>query len=86
MGDRLAYAAGDILIFGPLRDVLGMSRMKVAYAAGDAIAPDLLLRFRALGINLEQLYGSTETGFLVAMQRNGEVKLDTVGPAARAWR
>ena len=82
MGDRLAHAAGDILIFGPLRDVLGMSRVRVAYAAGDAIAPDLLLRFRALGINLKQLYGSTETGFLVAMQRNGEVKLDTVGPAA----
>ena len=81
-GRSFGPCRGDILIFGPLRDVLGMSRVRVAYAAGDAIAPDLLLRFRALGINLKQLYGSTETGFLVAMQRNGEVKLDTVGPAA----
>ena len=45
IGDRLAHAAGDLLICGPLRDVLGMSRVSVAYAAGDAIAPDLLLVF-----------------------------------------
>ena len=59
-----------------------MSKVRVAFTAGDAIAPDLLTFFRALGINLKQLYGSTETGFFVAMQRDGEVKPDTVGPAA----
>ena len=82
IGSRLAYAVGNLLIYGPLRDVLGMSRVRVAYTAGDVIAPDLLMYFRSLGINLKQLYGSTETGFLVAMQRNGEVKPDTVGRAA----
>ena len=82
VGSRLAYAVGNLLIYGPLRDVLGMSRVRVAYTAGDVIAPDLLMYFRSLGINLKQLYGSTETGFLVAMQRNGEVKPDTVGRAA----
>ena len=81
MGDRLVAAAGDLLIFGPLRDVLGMSKVRVAYTAGDAAAPDLLMFFRALGINLKQLYGSTETGFFVAMQRDGAVKPDTVGSA-----
>jgi long-chain acyl-CoA synthetase len=64
---------------GPLRDVLGMSKVRVAYTAGDAVDPDLLMFFRALGINLKQLYGSTETGFFVAMQRDGAVKPDTVG-------
>ncbi len=83
LGDRLAYAACDLLIYGPLRDVLGMSKVRVAYAAGDAIDPDLLMYFRAIGINLKQLYGSTETGFFVAMQRDGQVKPDTVGPAAQ---
>lgn len=81
--DRLAYKAGDLLMYGPLRDVLGMSRVRVAYTAGDAIDPDLLMFFRALGINVKQLYGSTETGFIVAMQRDGGVKPDTVGPAAQ---
>src|SRR3546814_14425533 len=59
-----------------------MSRMRAAYAAGDPVAPDLMLSFRALGINLKQLYGQTETGFLVALQRDVDVRPDTVGPVA----
>lgn len=79
IGDRLVSFASDLLIRGPIRDVLGMSRVRVAYTAGDAIDPDLLMFFRALGINLKQLYGSTETGFFVALQRDGAVRPDTVG-------
>ena len=71
LGDRLATAVCNFLIYGPLRDVLGMSKVRAAFTAGDATAPDLLSFFRALGINLKQLYGSTETGFFVAMQRDG---------------
>lgn len=80
--DRLAVSASNALIFAPLRDVLGMSRVRVAYSAGDMVDPELVAYFRALGVNLKQLYGSTETGFVVAVPRNGEVKPDTVGPAA----
>jgi long-chain acyl-CoA synthetase len=80
-GDRLAYFLGDLLIYGPLRDVLGMSRLRVAYTSGDGIGASLLNFYRALGINLKQLYGSTETGFFVAMQRDGAVQADAVGPA-----
>ncbi len=72
--------AGDLLISGPLRDVLEMSKVRLAYTASDAIDPDLLMFFRALGINLKQLYGSTETGFFVATQRDGAVTPGTVGP------
>ena len=82
LADRLAYALGNLLIYGPLRDVLGMSRLRVAYTAGEAIGPDLLLFYRCIGINLKQLYGSTETGVFVAMQADGRVRADTVGPAA----
>ena len=81
IGDRVVSMASELLMRGPLRDVLGMSKVRVAYTAGDVIDPDLLMFFRALGINLKQLYGSTETGFFVAMQRDGDVKPDTVGPA-----
>ncbi|MBR1266007.1 AMP-binding protein [Bradyrhizobium sp. AUGA SZCCT0222] len=82
LGDRLTTTLCNLMIYGPLRDVLGMSKVRVAFTAGDAIAPALVAFFRALGINLKQLYGSTETGFFVAMQRDGQVKPDTVGPAA----
>ena len=82
LSDRITAAACSLLIYGPLRDVLGMSNVRVAFTAGDAAAPALVTFFRALGINLKQLYGSTETGFFVAMQRDGQVKPDTVGPVA----
>src|SRR3954470_12955880 len=58
-----------------------MSRVRVAYTAGEAIGPDLFKFYRALGINLKQLYGSTETSVFVCIQPNGQVKSDTVGPA-----
>jgi len=83
IGDRLIAKVCNLLIYGPLRDVLGMSKLKVAYTAGDAIEPELLMLYRTLGINLKQLYGSTETGFFVAIPGNGDVKADSVGRAAQ---
>ena len=80
IGDRLAYALGDWLVYAPLRNALGMSRIRVAYTAGEAIGPDLFTFYRSLGINLKQLYGSTETSVFVCVQPNGGVKPDTVGP------
>jgi long-chain acyl-CoA synthetase len=81
--DRAVYAIGDVLIYGPLRNVLGMSRVKVGYTAGEAIGPDLFKFYRSIGINLKQLYGSTETAVFVCIQPDGQVKADTVGPAVR---
>ena len=78
--DRLLYALGDWLVYAPLRNTLGMSRIRVAYTAGEAIGPDLFTFYRSLGINLKQLYGSTETSVFVCVQPNGGVKPDTVGP------
>ncbi|MCX7897272.1 MAG: AMP-binding protein [Rhodocyclaceae bacterium] len=80
--DRLLYALGEVLIYGPLRNVLGMSRIRVAYTAGAAIGPDLFRFYRSIGINLKQLYGQTETCAYVCLQPDGQVKLDTVGPPA----
>ncbi len=81
--DRLLYVLGDVLVYGPLRNVLGMSRVHVAYTAGEAIGPDLFVFYRSIGINLKQLYGSTETSVFVCIQPNGQVKSDTVGPAVQ---
>ena len=77
--DRLLYAIGELVIYGPLKNVLGMSRISVAYTGGEAIGPDLFDFYRSIGINLKQLYGMTETCVTVCMQRSGDVKLDTVG-------
>jgi long-chain acyl-CoA synthetase len=78
--DRVQYALGNLLVYGPLRNALGMTRIRVAYTAGEAIGPDLFVFYRSLGINLKQLYGSTETSVMVCVQPNGGVKPDTVGP------
>lgn len=78
--DRLRYRLGDLLIYGPLRNALGMNRVRVAYTAGEAIGPDLFVFYRSIGINLKQLYGSTETSVFVCVQPDGQVRDDTVGP------
>ncbi len=83
MGDRIKYFLGRLLVYGPLRNTLGMSKIRVAYTAGEAIGPDLFVFYRSLGINLKQLYGSTETAVFVCIQPNGQVKADTVGPAVK---
>ena len=78
--DRFKYKVGDLLVYGPLRNALGMSRVRVAYTAGEAIGPDLFSLYRSIGINLKQLYGSTETSVFVCVQSDGNVRADTVGP------
>ena len=80
--DRLLYALGNLLIYGPLRNVLGMSRIRVAYTAGAAIGPDLFRFYRSIGVNLKQLYGATETCAAVCLQPDREIKFDSVGKPA----
>ena len=77
--DRALYGAGELLVYGPLKNVLGLSRIRVAYTGGEAIGPDLFNFYRSMGINLKQLYGMTETCVTVCMQKSGDVKLGTVG-------
>ena len=81
-GDRLQYWLGNALIYGPLKNVLGLSRVRVAYTAGAAIGPDLFRFYRSIGINLKQLYGQTETCAYVCLQPDGQIKLDSVGTPA----
>jgi long-chain acyl-CoA synthetase len=77
--DRLKYALGNLFVYGPLRNTLGFSRVRVAYTAGEAIGPDLFTFYRSIGINLKQLYGSTETAVFVCLQPDNEARADTVG-------
>lgn len=80
--ERLQYWLGNLVIYGPLRNVLGMNRVRVAYTAGAAIGPELFSFYRSIGINLKQLYGQTETCAYVCLQPDGHVKADTVGAPA----
>jgi long-chain acyl-CoA synthetase len=77
--DRLLYRVGDWMVYGPLRNNLGMSRVRVAYTAGEAIGPDLFTFYRSIGVNLKQLYGSTETAVFVCLQPDHQAHADTVG-------
>jgi long-chain acyl-CoA synthetase len=79
MTDRLLYALGDVLVYGPLRNRIGFSNLRVAYTAGEAIGPELFSFFRGLGINLKQLYGQTEASVFITLQPDGEVYPETVG-------
>jgi long-chain acyl-CoA synthetase len=80
--DRIKYALGNVLVYGPLRNVLGLTRVRVAYTAGAAIGPDLFRFYRSIGVNLKQLYGQTETCAYVCLQPDRGVKFDSVGMAA----
>ena len=82
LSGRLAYWLGELLVYGPLKNSLGFSKVRTAYTAGEAIGPDLFSFFRSLGINLKQLYGQTEAFLYVTAQQDNNVRADTVGPAA----
>jgi long-chain acyl-CoA synthetase len=77
--DQLNYMIGNLLVYGPLKNVLGLSRVRVAYTAGAAIGPDLFRFYRSMGVNLKQLYGTTETCAYVCLQPDGNIKFDSVG-------
>ena len=76
---RLLYPLGRLLVYGPLKDNLGVRRIRTAYTAGEAIGPEIFVFFRSLGINLKQVYGMTESSAVISIQRDGDVRLDTVG-------
>ncbi|MBU2981635.1 AMP-binding protein [Lentibacter algarum] len=80
--DRLKYKLGDIFIYGPLKNTLGFSNVRVGYTAGEAIGPEIFEFYRSLGINLKQLYGQTEATVFITVQPDGEVRADTVGVPA----
>lgn len=82
LADQLKYRLGEVLIYGPLKDTLGLRRIRVGYTAGEAIGPEIFDFYRALGINLKQLYGQTEASVFITQQPDGEVRSDTVGVAS----
>ena len=77
--DKLKYKIGDFLIYAPLKNTLGLSRVRVGYTAGEAIGPEIFEFYRSLGINLKQLYGQTEASVFITQQPDGQVRVDTVG-------
>jgi len=77
--DRLKYALGEFMVYGPLKNTLGFSNVRIGYTAGEAIGPEIFDFYRSLGINLKQLYGQTEASVFITQQPDGEVRSDTVG-------
>ena len=77
--DRFHYGLGELLVYGPLKNTLGLSRVRVAYTAGEAIGPEIFEFYRSLGINLKQLYGQTEATVFITMQPDGVVRSESVG-------
>jgi len=81
-GDRVSYWLGNLFVYGPLRNNLGFSRVRLAYTGGAPLGPDIFNFYRAIGVNLKQLYGQTECTAYACIQKNADVRPDTVGPPA----
>ncbi|NSX54978.1 AMP-binding protein [Sulfitobacter sp. 1151] len=77
--DRIKYGLGNLFVYGPLKNTLGFSKVRVGYTAGEAIGPEIFDFYRSLGINLKQLYGQTEASVFITQQPDGQVRSDTVG-------
>ena len=82
LGDRLLYALGELLVYGPLKNTLGFTNIRLAYTAGEAIGPDIFDFYRSIGVNLKQLYGSTEASVFISIHPDGEIYAETVGKPA----
>jgi len=82
LGARIKHWFGNVLVYGPLKNTLGLSKIRIAYTAGEAIGPEIFEFFRSLGINVKQLYGQTEASVYITIQPDGEVYADTVGKPA----
>jgi len=83
LGARLKYWLGEILVYGPLKNALGFSRIRRVYTAGEAIGPDIFDFYRSIGLNMKQLYGQTEASVFVTIQPDNEIRPDTVGIAVK---
>ncbi|MEP3430528.1 MAG: AMP-binding protein [Roseibium sp.] len=80
--DQLLYKLGEFFVYGPLKNRMGLTRLKVGYTAGEAIGPEIFQFYRSLGLNLKQLYGQTEASVYITLQPDGEIYGDTVGKPA----
>ncbi|MEZ5534434.1 MAG: AMP-binding protein [Thiolinea sp.] len=80
--EKFMYWLGNLLVYAPLKNTMGFSRIRLAYTAGEAIGPEIFDFFRSLGINIKQLYGQTEAAVFITMQPDGEIYADTVGVPA----
>ncbi|WP_417678586.1 AMP-dependent synthetase/ligase [Roseibium sp.] len=80
--ERILYRLGDFFVYGPLKNRMGLTRLKVGYTAGEAIGPEIFRFYRSLGLNLKQLYGQTEASVYITLQPDGEIYGDTVGKPA----
>ena len=78
-GLKVWLALGEVFVYGPVRDQLGLRRARWAYTGGAPLGPDTFRFFRSFGVNLKQVYGSTETSALVSIQPDAEANPDTVG-------
>ena len=82
LADRVRYWLGDILVYAPLKNVLGLSKVRISYTAGEAIGPDIFTFYRSMGLNLKQMYASTEASVFITIQPDGEVRPESSGTAA----
>ena len=79
LADRLGLAVGEVMVYGPVRDQLGLRKARWCYTGGAPLGPDTYRFFRSFGINLKQVYGATEASAMISCQSDAEANPNTVG-------
>jgi len=79
VAERLGLAAGELFVYGPVRDQLGLRNARWCYTGGAPLGPDTYRFFRSFGVNLKQVYGATEASALISCQADAEANPNTVG-------
>jgi long-chain acyl-CoA synthetase len=82
LGWKLLHWLADLVIFAPLRDKLGLTRTRYPFTGSAFLSPDFFRFFQAIGVNLRQIYGSTEAG-VVSMHSEDDIDNDSVGRLCR---
>ena len=80
LADRLRYWLGEVFVYGPLKNSLGLSHTRLAITGGAPLGENTFSFYRSIGINLKQIYGQTECSAYATRHHNGDARQDTVGP------
>ena len=80
LADRLRYWLGEVFVYGPLKNNLGLSHTRLAITGGAPLGENTFSFYRSIGINLKQIYGQTECSAYATRHHNGDARQDTVGP------
>ena len=81
--DRIDWALGDLLVYRPLQERLGLRRCRLPGSGAAPIGSDLLAWFHGIGVTILEGYGMTELAGASHLNPPGRNRMGTVGLPVR---